>query len=433
MRDNRAYKFWSVTPILSLLALLFLNLPAQAEINAVVEELNQLQKSWHQCKRDKKGLIAKIALEGNQSQTVELPAEVDCISQELKFHEQFIKALEGPMGKIILNDAVTHYLDILLKRDVTQIGEINLIELKIEINSLKGKWIKGYSALKPNQHNTRGSGVCLPNEGGFLVSAYTFNQLNYDLKKISGLILHELLCSIPLNNKKPFWSWGQSQIQRKYDDSNYQYSSLIITYANLIEEQDESKIKLFESLWLPSPKDIKMLLLAEGGSLSGGPGGGDSHALWLKVALLEDLFQQQWLCQLKVDKNKDQNKESEVLWGKYSTPCSWLMSSWLQKAFLQMKVEEKNLDGDYGLIASLANNEIFNQALSIYVSFPLNNSNLDIINRDILIEAGYLYFAANMYESKDARDQIINQIFAPCFRPKDYDAALVQTSTCFFH
>lgn len=432
MREDRAYKFWSVAPILGLLALLFINLTAKAEINSVVEELNQLKNSWHQCKRDKKALMINLALNGNQNQTNILPAEIDCISQELKFHEKFTEALKGPMGQIILKNAVTHYLDILLKRNITQIGEINLIHLRNEINSLKGRWVKGYSALKPNQQNTRGSGICLPNEGGFLVSANTFNQLGYDLKKISGLILHELLCSIPLNNKKPLWSWGKSNTQRKYDDSNYQYSSLIIAYANLIEAQDESKIKLFEMLWLPSHKNNTMLILADGGSLSGGPGGGDSHALWLKVFLLEDLFQQQWLCQSKTDKDEDQNNES-VLWGKYSIPCSWLTSSWLQKAFIQMKVEEKNLEEADGNIPSFSKKEIFNQAHSAHLSFPLNISNLDSINRGILIEAGYLYFAASLYESKEARDQIINQIFDPCFRPKGYDSALDQTPVCFFH
>lgn len=432
MRVDRAYKFWSVTPILSLLALFFINLSAKAEINSVVDELNQLKNSWHQCKRDKKGLMTNIALDGNQNQTIVLPAEIKCISQELKFHEKFTEALSGPMGQIILINAVTHYFDILLKRNVTQIGEINLVDLRSEINSLKGRWVKGYSALKPNQQNTRGSGICLPNEGGFLVSAHTFTQLSYDLKKISGLILHELLCSIPLNNKKPFWSWGESHILRKYDDSNYQYSSLIIAYANLIEEQDESKIKLFEKLWLPSHKNNKTLILADGGSLSGGPGGGDSHALWLKASLLQDLFQQQWQCHLKVDNEEDQNNES-VLWGKNSIPCSWLTSFWLQKAFIQLKVEEKNLEGADGFIASLLKKEIFNQAHSAHLKFPLNKSILYSANRDILIEGGPLYFAASLYDSKEARDQIIDQIFDPCFRPKGYDSALDQTPVCFFH
>lgn len=424
----KLFIFFPVTTFGILFQLFFLNLAhADVEVNPQAKYLRQIQNELIACKKSDQGAVTPeiITVDGVQRE-VKLSTPEKCALLELKYRGAFSDFLLTDEGQQVIKLSIIKDLNLLLKHQVTSIAGININELMGEINEIKSGWVNGVSALKPNNKNPRGSGVCLPSEDGFLVSIPDFANMGYDFEKLSGLVLHEILCSIPLKQEKSFWQWGDKEINRKYDDLHYQKSSLIIIYSRLIEEGNKEKIKFFETHWLKTDPKQEVLWLADGsGGISGGPGGGNSHALWLKIYLLQDLLEHQWQCRSSMTE--------AVKWGKQEIPCEWLFSSWLQRSFIRMRIEEKALDENIKITDYFTNAKYHKQASSVDVSFPFHDSKDELIQKDLLIELGFLYSTQRSYETKENRESIIDKIWGPCFSSKDYDPIMDKIPTCFFH
>jgi len=439
MTTYKLFTSFSVTIIGVLFSnLISIPLIASTDLNELkadpkLQEISQIQNELISCKRDQSNKIStvNIIVDGVQ-RTTSLPSNQKCLLIELKYRNAYLALLSSnsDLAQYLTVYSIDTLLSVFHKNRVADVAGVNIQEFTEEFNSLKNAWVNGFSALKPNDKNLRSSGVCLPHEEGFLLSAASFAQVEFDVDQLAGLILHEALCSIPLKKEKSLWPWSHSKIIRKYDDTNYQKSALIIAYAHLIKENDPEKINFFETHWLKkepqAPQSLTFndagaasnIQIASGG-ISGGPGGGDAHALWLKIYLLQDLLERQWQCHTQ--------KTETSPWGEYAIPCDWITSPWLQRAFIRMPIEELPLDANLDFRDYLIKPEYQKIANSVVVSFPFHQSEGELIQRDIFIELGFLYSAQRSYIEPKMRDQIMNQIWSPCFSGTD------KKSVCFFH
>ena len=103
-----------------------------------------------------------------------------------------------------------------------------------------------------------------------------------------------------------------------------------------------------------------------------------------------------------------------------------------------MSIEELPLDENLDFRDYLIKPEYQKVANSVEVSFPFHQSEEEFAQRDILIELGFLYSTQRTYADPKMRDQIMNQVWNPCFRAKDErppvsDLNAHKKSVCFFH
>ncbi len=306
--------------------------------------------------------------------------------------------LSGVEGRQLIKDLSLHYLNILKKHNREKFLNLNINELIGEINELQFAWVEGLE-VSQTKNDVRNSGACLYDEKGFLLSINEFLNSNGHIEKLYGLILHESLCSISVEEEaRKFLIFKEKVKVRKYDDSNYQISALLIFYSSLLEEGNQEKIRYFESLWL-NDKTNQSLILADGGTYSGGPGGGNLHGISIKIHLIRDLFYHQLICRNNEEQRRDDLK---IRWAALDIPCSLILNHWLTIAFAQMRIE--------GKVFRPKKDQPWSSNFS--VTFPVIEREESNNIQEIFIEFDYLYAYYSKYEDKEEREKIVNSILA---------------------
>lgn len=384
-----------------------------------LEQLNKKKIDYEQCITKLNNKISKQPEKKfdsveNDKNRMELGF---CLNIRVELYKQINEILMGEVGEKLIRELSLHYLNILKKNNKEIFLNLNINDLIIEIKELKFKWVGALEVSQYNNKNIRTSGACFSDENGFIISSNDFFNTNFNLENLYGIILHEALCSVSeVKEFRTFLFFENNETVRKYNDTHYQISSLLISYAKLLEDKDLEKISLFESLWLKNDVTVFKVNYADGGTLSGGPGGGNMHGLALKIHLINDLFNQQIKCQ----NYKDQGVvDTTIKWGDNEIPCSLIVSDLLVNAFVNMRVESKELDvknassmdSSYSIsFAELKNNELF---------------------REILIELDFLFSIYGKYKVEVEREKIINTIFKPCFKDRGKSEISYKNNICF--